>query len=309
MAAVGNHRVGREEGTVGGGENCTLRRFRIRGLIEGMLRTVMGNICRGQSQSAGGQRCKKVTGQRSPGGQRKETRQHQEREGRNGGGIWRKKRNRTWDWKARKWDGKGEKRRGKRNTKRGTSIANYWPGVAKGNVDVLCTILFSKNVKVCKFVWCCKSLLVAYHQAAIFQDLCASRSPLTTSQASRLQWGRGGASLATKRVQQCSYSAHPDLLWPTVQHKAVQYAASVEMTSMHMFSWGRDMDDPAGFPTHTKKNQLHATCPLLQTVHISTIFLYRSKTKTTFIWYLKPKRSINDYFKLHICSFEINFFS
>lgn len=29
---------------VGGRENCTLRRFRIRGLIEGMLRTVMGNI-------------------------------------------------------------------------------------------------------------------------------------------------------------------------------------------------------------------------------------------------------------------------
>lgn len=64
---------GKGGGQVGGRENCTLRRFRIRGLIEGMLRTVMGNICLGESQSTGGQRCKKVTGQRSPGGQRKET--------------------------------------------------------------------------------------------------------------------------------------------------------------------------------------------------------------------------------------------
>lgn len=60
-------------GQVWGRENCTLSRFRIRGLIEGMLRTVMGNICRGQSQSTGGQRCKKVTGQSSPGGQGEET--------------------------------------------------------------------------------------------------------------------------------------------------------------------------------------------------------------------------------------------
>lgn len=68
--------MGRTErrGQVGGRENCTLRRFKIRGLIEGMFRTVMGNICRGRgSQRTGGHRCKKVTGQRSPGGQRKET--------------------------------------------------------------------------------------------------------------------------------------------------------------------------------------------------------------------------------------------
>lgn len=51
MAAAGIHRLGREEGTVGGRENCTLRRFRIRGLIEGMLRTVMGNICQGSHKA------------------------------------------------------------------------------------------------------------------------------------------------------------------------------------------------------------------------------------------------------------------
>lgn len=37
----------------GGRERCTLRRFRIRGLIEGMLRTVMGNICRGHKAQVG----------------------------------------------------------------------------------------------------------------------------------------------------------------------------------------------------------------------------------------------------------------
>lgn len=59
-----------------GRENCTLRRFRIRGLNGFMLRTAMGNICQGESQSTVGQQCKKVTGQRSPGGQRKETGQN-----------------------------------------------------------------------------------------------------------------------------------------------------------------------------------------------------------------------------------------
>lgn len=59
-----------ERGQVRGRENCTLRRFRIRGLIEGMLRTLMGNICR-----------KKVTGQRSPGGERKERRMKKKGEG------------------------------------------------------------------------------------------------------------------------------------------------------------------------------------------------------------------------------------
>lgn len=34
-------------------ERCTLRRFRIRGLIEGMLRTVMGNICSGHKAQVG----------------------------------------------------------------------------------------------------------------------------------------------------------------------------------------------------------------------------------------------------------------
>lgn len=38
-------RVGWQAGDI---HNCTLRRFNIRGLIEGMLRTVMGNICWGE---------------------------------------------------------------------------------------------------------------------------------------------------------------------------------------------------------------------------------------------------------------------
>lgn len=40
-------------GKKGGRERCTLRRFRIRGLIEGMLRTVMGNICSGHKAQVG----------------------------------------------------------------------------------------------------------------------------------------------------------------------------------------------------------------------------------------------------------------
>lgn len=68
---------------LGDRENCTLRRFRIRGLIEGMLRIVMGNICQGQSQSRDGQQCQKGAG--SPGGQRKDTRKNQENERRNRG--------------------------------------------------------------------------------------------------------------------------------------------------------------------------------------------------------------------------------
>ena len=79
--------TGRAErrGQVGGRENCTLRRFKIRGLIEGMFRTVMGNIWWGESQSTGGHRCKRVTGQRSPVGQRKKTGQDQENDGGGGG--------------------------------------------------------------------------------------------------------------------------------------------------------------------------------------------------------------------------------
>lgn len=54
MLAVGGRRlasVGKE--CEGGRERCTLRRFRIRGLIEGMLRTVMGNICWGHKAQVG----------------------------------------------------------------------------------------------------------------------------------------------------------------------------------------------------------------------------------------------------------------
>lgn len=47
-AAVSIHIASKEERAGGRGrKNCTFRRFKIRGLIEGMLRTVMGNICQG----------------------------------------------------------------------------------------------------------------------------------------------------------------------------------------------------------------------------------------------------------------------
>ena len=38
---------------MGSRESCTFRRFRIRGLMDGMLRTVMGNICQGGSRLDG----------------------------------------------------------------------------------------------------------------------------------------------------------------------------------------------------------------------------------------------------------------
>lgn len=40
-------------GKEGGRERCTLSRFRSRGLIEGMLRMVMGNICSGHKAQVG----------------------------------------------------------------------------------------------------------------------------------------------------------------------------------------------------------------------------------------------------------------
>lgn len=48
---VSIHRAGGGEGASRGRENCTLRRFNIRGLIEGMFRTVMGSICWGSHKA------------------------------------------------------------------------------------------------------------------------------------------------------------------------------------------------------------------------------------------------------------------
>lgn len=62
-------------GKKGGRERCTLRRFKIRGLIEGMLRRVIGNICSGHKHRwAAVPRGQQVTRATSwPAGQRKET--------------------------------------------------------------------------------------------------------------------------------------------------------------------------------------------------------------------------------------------
>lgn len=70
------------------------------------------------------------------------------------------------------------------------------------------------------------------------------------------------APVLPQRVEQYSYSIHPDLLWPTVQHRAVQYAASVEMTSMIRHKFKREQH-PHCVPTDTEQVQFQATCLLI----------------------------------------------
>lgn len=192
MAAAGIHR-----GQVGGRENCTLRRFRIRGLIEGMLRTVMGNICQGQSQNTGGQWCDKVTGKRSPGGQRKA---NQENIGRNWG--YGGNRNRTCECKVKKWEGKGrtkgnkvQERKDKKSTaeQQTVGLEYRWKGWCAGML-----YLNTNGGTEIKFF---KYLLVSYHQRSHVHDKDHPRPP----DCSRAEVC---ASLATKsRAVQLPYTS------------------------------------------------------------------------------------------------------
>lgn len=101
--------------------------------------------------------------------------------------------------------------------------------------------LFQKNVKVFKCLTCTVSVLRVFQHLLL--RVCMHQCP-HLQQARPLDCSRAevGASLATKRVQQYIYNAHPDLLWLTVQHRDVQYAASVEMTSMIRYKLKRDLN-------------------------------------------------------------------
>lgn len=123
--------------------------------------------------------------------------------------------------------------------RRGTSTTFYGSGVKKGdywctgmNFHIQTTWIHSNFWDTVRVSWVqIKPPLfrICVHQSPHQQKA----RPVDCSEA------EVGASLATKRVYQYSYNTHPDLLWPTVQHRAVQYVASVEMTSIIRYKFRR----------------------------------------------------------------------
>lgn len=156
-----------------------------------------------------------------------------------------------------------------RETKRGTSTATMGLEWQRVHPVYLNTHVFKRKQKVCQIslfayvIYISPNILNSV-SISFFMNHCPQQTrPLECSGA------EVGASLATKRVERYCNSSHSDLLWPTVQHKAVQYAASVEMTNMIKYRfrnrWCRN--DPAlPFP------QAEPAVRNLPTLYITYIF-------------------------------------